>query len=145
MKTIALIMLTLVVPIREYGFDLVGDEPASFGFDLVGSSVANETKAERSRQIWIFSASWCGPCRLFKAQRERLVKSGWKFGDKSDVDAHFREVDVDADPQLWAKMTSGVQYIPAFVLVVDGRPVQTITGFRTAEQVAQFYSTEAVR
>jgi len=66
--------------------------------------------------LYDFYADWCGPCRAMTPTVEALAQQGHPV----------RKVNIDQDPQLAAKY--GVQSIPCFVMVVDGREVDRVVG-----------------
>ena len=66
-----------------------------------------------------FTATWCGPCQSVAPTVERLRRKGYPI----------RKVDVDKHPELRARY--GVDSIPQFVLVIDGRPKKRLIGPQT--------------
>lgn len=58
--------------------------------------------------VYDFSATWCGPCRVFSPIFEKVSK---EYAHK----ANFVKVDVDAQPDL--AQTYGIRSIPAVVVV----------------------------
>lgn len=121
-------------------YDLLGMQ----SYDLLGvaeASPVSEQSKQRSRQIYLFTASWCPPCQQFKRlQQPRMEASGWTFGSHDDVTTHFRIVDSDTHPALVDAFN--VSALPTFVLSVDGEPAGQMTGYRTAEQLAELYTRE---
>ena len=67
-------------------------------------------------EVLSFEAPWCGPCQQMKSVLARLKKSG----------VRVRHVDVDREPELAREL--GIRNIPAFVSVVNGRPVRRVVG-----------------
>lgn len=63
-----------------------------------------------------FTATWCGPCQSVAPTVERLRRKGYPI----------RKVDVDKHPELAARY--GVDSIPQFVLVIDGKPKKRLIG-----------------
>jgi S1-C subfamily serine protease len=53
----------------------------------------------------------------------------------------MKQVDVQRNPDLAREL--GVQYIPCFVAVVDGKPIDRITGIATAQQLFDLYRQAA--
>jgi thiol-disulfide isomerase/thioredoxin len=70
-----------------------------------------------------FSADWCGPCRQMEPVVAQLASLGYPV----------RKVNIDHEPALAARY--GVQPIPCFVLVVDGREVERTVGATTFEKL----------
>jgi thiol-disulfide isomerase/thioredoxin len=63
-----------------------------------------------------FSAKWCGPCQSVAPIVERLHRKGYPI----------RKIDVDKHPELASKY--GVNSIPQFILVVNGKPRRRLIG-----------------
>jgi len=63
-----------------------------------------------------FSASWCQPCRQMDPTIHQLASMGFPV----------RKIDIDREPDLAAKY--GVQSIPCFVMLVNGREVDRAVG-----------------
>ena len=63
-----------------------------------------------------FTATWCGPCQQMSPMISRLERQGYPI----------RKVDVDREPELARRF--GIQSIPAFVLVVNGKEVTRLVG-----------------
>ncbi len=66
-----------------------------------------------------FCADWCMPCRQMEPALEELAARGYPV----------RQINVDHNPQLAAKY--GVDRLPSFVMLVDGRPVDRVVGGTT--------------
>jgi thiol-disulfide isomerase/thioredoxin len=75
-----------------------------------------------------FSATWCMPCQQMNPTVSRLMRQGYAI----------RKVDVDQEPELARKY--GIRSIPAFVLVVDGKEVNRITGMTSEPQLKRLLS-----
>lgn len=66
--------------------------------------------------IYDFTATWCGPCQQVAPVVEKLQREGLPIV----------KVDVDQHPEMQSKF--GVQSIPTFILVIDGKEVDRTTG-----------------
>ena len=66
-----------------------------------------------------FYADWCGPCRAMNPTVEALIAAGYPV----------QRVNIDQNRPLAAKY--GIQSIPCFVMVVDGREVDRVEGGTT--------------
>ena len=66
-----------------------------------------------------FYADWCGPCRMMAPVVE-------KFAGDYDGRVKIGKINVDEEMELAARF--GVQSIPSFVFIKDGRVVDRITG-----------------
>lgn len=75
-----------------------------------------------------FWAAWCGPCRMMAPEIDKLAA---KYGDRVEV----AKMDIDAEPAAAGKF--GIMSIPTLVLFTPGAQPRGLTGYRTAEQVAE--------
>lgn len=70
-----------------------------------------------------FTATWCGPCQEMSPIVAQLQRQGYPV----------RKVDIDHEPALARKY--GVQNIPTFVLVANGREVRRVVGKTSESQL----------
>jgi len=70
-----------------------------------------------------FYADWCAPCRAMDPTIQELVARGYPV----------EKVNIDRNPQLAAQY--GVQSIPCYVMVVDGREVDRVLGGTTLSRL----------
>jgi thioredoxin 1 len=75
-----------------------------------------------------FWAPWCGPCRMVAPIVEELA-------GEYDGKVGFVELNVDNSPGVAGKY--GVMSIPTLMLFKDGKPVNTIIGYRPKEELKQ--------
>lgn len=66
-----------------------------------------------------FYAEWCGPCRMMSPVVE-------KFAEEYDGRVKIGKINVDEESDLAERF--GVQSIPSFVFIKDGRVVDRVTG-----------------
>ncbi|MBW3597837.1 MAG: trypsin-like peptidase domain-containing protein [Planctomycetes bacterium] len=72
-----------------------------------------------------FTAQWCGPCRSMAPAIQRLQAEGYPV----------RQIDIDQHPQLAAQY--GVQSVPCFVMLADGREVDRVVGATSYGRLSQ--------
>jgi len=72
--------------------------------------------AEIRGQVYDFGATWCGPCQQVAPVVEKLQREGLPI----------QKIDIDKQRDLADRFN--VQQIPTFVLVVDGKEVDRVTG-----------------
>ncbi|MEE8450443.1 MAG: trypsin-like peptidase domain-containing protein, partial [Thermoguttaceae bacterium] len=70
-----------------------------------------------------FYADWCAPCRAMDPTIQELVARGYPV----------ERVNIDRNPQLAARY--GVQSVPCYVMVVDGREVDRVQGGTTLSRL----------
>ena len=80
------------------------------------------------KQLLIFSASWCGPCKMLK---QTLATNNIAV-DKLSI------IDVDEAPNLAAEFA--VRGVPTLVLLKDGVIINKKTGNMTVSQLQEFVS-----
>lgn len=76
---------------------------------------------KQKKAVVMFSASWCGPCKVAKPKIQELRKK--------HMDTRFCYVDIDAfsnHPQV-----SRISSVPTFWVIRDGRKVFSSSGLST--------------
>ena len=66
-----------------------------------------------------FYAEWCGPCRMMSPVVEQLA-------EEYDGKVKIGKVNVDEQDELAERF--GIQSIPSFVFIKDGKVVEKVTG-----------------
>ena len=66
-----------------------------------------------------FYAEWCGPCRMMSPVVEQFAK---------DYENKVKIGKVNVDEQTSLAMKFGIQSIPSFVFIKDGKVVDKVTG-----------------
>ena len=66
-----------------------------------------------------FYAEWCGPCRMMSPVVEKFAK---------EYEGRIKIGKVNVDEQTALAMKFGIQSIPSFVFIKDGKVVNTVTG-----------------
>ena len=72
-----------------------------------------------------FSASWCGPCKMFKPVVNELISEGH----------NIEIIDVDDNQELALKYQ--IQSIPAIIFEEDGQIVDAILGATSKDDLVQ--------
>jgi thioredoxin 1 len=72
-----------------------------------------------------FYATWCGPCRMLAQEFEEIVETTQDFD--------IVKVDIDEFPALAHQFA--IEVVPTMIVFKDGQPVETITGYRTKEEL----------
>ncbi len=79
-----------------------------------------------------FWAPWCGPCRMVSPVVEELA-------EEYDGKVEFFKVNVDNAPRIASQY--GIMSIPTLMLFKEGKPVDTVIGFRPKEELKKSLDT----
>jgi thioredoxin-like negative regulator of GroEL len=80
-----------------------------------------------TRKAIRFTASWCGPCKVYANQYKQV--------SESRTDWEFDTIDIDSDPDKAKEY--GIMSIPATVLEVDGKLIAKYTGVLQSSQLQE--------
>jgi thioredoxin 1 len=80
------------------------------------------------KQVYYFTADWCGPCKKVRPIVEELSR------DQSEV--KFQIIDVDSEGEFARSFE--VKSIPTFILIEDGKQINRITGAQTKNDLEKF-------
>ena len=80
------------------------------------------------KQLWYFSAPWCGPCKMFGPTMDRVASQG--------IQVNKINIDYEAD----AVTKYGVRSVPTTILVENGQEVRRFVGAKSENQVIEFYN-----
>jgi thioredoxin 2 len=80
------------------------------------------------KQLWYFTADWCGPCKQFGPTMDRVAAQG--------IPVKKLNVDYTAD----VTTRYGIKSVPTVILVEDEQEKARFTGARTLQQVMEFYN-----
>jgi len=75
-----------------------------------------------------FSATWCGPCKVFKPTMKELSDEGY--------DIEF--LDGDENPKLASQYN--IRSVPTTVIEVDGKEVDRIIGVKSKAEMIEVLS-----
>lgn len=99
----------------------------------------NNSAQKIERQIIIFGAEWCGPCKAFKKTVvPELERLGFEVSDKAS--AHFRVLDIDKNRQFFDSIRGNLNAVPMFVEVVNNVVVSREAKAFTLDQVLERYT-----
>lgn len=80
------------------------------------------------KQLWYFSAPWCGPCKMFGPTMDRVAAQG----------ISVKKVNVDYEPDVITKF--GVKSVPTVILVENEQEVNRFVGAKSEQEVINFYN-----
>lgn len=95
------------------------------------------TKPVPPNRMLMFTATWCGPCQMWKRdEKPALVKVGWTIGHSDTADIQFVDYDIDQD----MVQKYGVTSWPTFIMVKpDGTEIVRY-GYLDANQAADIWN-----
>jgi thioredoxin len=82
------------------------------------------------KNVFDFTADWCGPCKTTRPIVEEMKREGFEF----------QRIDADYE-QLLVKQFE-VKSIPTFILLEDGKEINRITGAKTRKELENFINYE---
>jgi thioredoxin-like negative regulator of GroEL len=78
------------------------------------------------KNVFYFTADWCGPCKKVRPVVEELIKDGYSFQI------------IDADTELELVKTFEIRSIPTFILFDNKVEVSRISGAKTRKDLEKF-------
>jgi len=78
------------------------------------------------KNIFYFTADWCGPCKKVRPIVEELTKDGYSF----------QIIDVDIEKELVKKFE--ITSVPTFILFKNEKSIKRISGAQTKNQLEIF-------
>jgi thioredoxin-like negative regulator of GroEL len=78
------------------------------------------------KNIFYFTADWCGPCKKVRPIVEELIKDGYLF-----------QV-IDADSEIELVKTFEIKSIPTFILFNEGIEINRFSGAKTKKDLEKF-------
>lgn len=99
----------------------------------------NNSTQNIERQVIIFGAEWCAPCRNIK---ENVLPELTKMGiDVSDgAYSQFRTVDIDKNRQFYDGIKGNTNSIPLFVEIINNTVVSREARSLTLEEILERYT-----
>jgi thioredoxin 1 len=85
-----------------------------------------EKSQEKEKSLILFSAEWCGPCKIIKPILEEI---------KSEMDEDFPFYVIDVNESVKTTEKYNVRNIPTGVILVDGEEKIRFTGAKNKEQI----------
>jgi thiol-disulfide isomerase/thioredoxin len=95
---------------------LLAADPSTAQPTAAQANTAQSNAAQPAAMVLNFTAPWCGPCQSMSPMVTQLEAEGLPI----------RKINIDREPALMRHF--GVTSIPAFVLVIDGRPAERLVG-----------------
>ena len=79
------------------------------------------------KQLLVISTTWCAPCKAIKPIMQELSQT-----------YNISMIDADANPEITSQYS--VRGVPTVILLENGVEKNRFSGFRTKEQIINFYN-----
>lgn len=93
---------------------------------ITSENYEKEVLNAKGKVLIDFYADWCGPCKMMAPVVEEVAE---EFAGKVKVG----KVNVDNNQNL--AMEYGIMSIPTLVVLENGKPIKTLVGFRSKEEL----------
>jgi thioredoxin-like negative regulator of GroEL len=80
------------------------------------------------KELWYFSAPWCGPCKSFGPTMDRVESKGIKVN----------KINIDYDVNALTRF--GIKSVPTVILVNNEQEVKRFVGAKSEQQVIDWYN-----
>jgi len=80
------------------------------------------------KELWYFSAPWCGPCKSFGPTMDRVESKGIKVN----------KINIDYDVNALTRF--GIKSVPTVILVNNEQEVKRFVGVKSEQQVIDWYN-----
>jgi thioredoxin-like negative regulator of GroEL len=80
------------------------------------------------KELWYFSAPWCGPCKSFGPTMDRVESKGIKVN----------KINIDYDANALTKF--GIKSVPTVILVSNEQEIKRFVGVKSEQQVIDWYN-----
>ena len=80
------------------------------------------------KELWYFSAPWCGPCKSFGPTMDRVESKGIKVN----------KINIDYDVNALTRF--GIKSVPTVILVNNEQEVKRFVGVKSEQQVIEWYN-----
>jgi len=80
------------------------------------------------KELWYFSAPWCGPCKMFGPTMDRVASQG----------INVKKINIDYEADAVTKY--GVRSVPTTILVENEQEIRRFVGAKSESQVIEWYN-----
>ena len=102
---------------------------------IINDEQLNESIKSGYKTLVLFSADWCGPCKIIKPALERLEE---KLGETLKI------VKVDISEEEGAAKKFNIRNIPTCVLIEGENEIARFSGVKNDEQIKKFLEEHQV-
>jgi thioredoxin 1 len=82
------------------------------------------------KNVFYFTADWCGPCKKVRPIVQELIQDGYSF----------QIIDVDIENELAKKFQ--ISSVPTFILFKNEKSIKRVSGAQTKNQLEDFINNE---
>jgi thioredoxin 1 len=102
---------------------------------IINDEQLNESIKSGDKTLVLFSADWCGPCKIIKPALERLEE---KLGETLKI------VKVDISEEEGSAKKFNIRNIPTCVLIEGENEIARFSGVKNDEQIKKFLEEHLV-
>lgn len=95
----------------------------------INDSELNECLQSEDKKLVLFSAEWCGPCKIIKPTLEEL---------ENDLEDGLKILRADVSEAEENTKKFGIRNIPTCVLIKGGEEVGRFSGVKNLQQIKDF-------
>ena len=88
-----------------------------------------EVFSSNKKALVVFSASWCGPCKMLAPLLEEISKN-------ENLETVIVKVDVDASPNISSSMK--IRAIPSIFYFKNGKPIEKFSEYPSRKSIIEF-------
>jgi thioredoxin 1 len=89
----------------------------------------NEVISTEGKKLIVFSAEWCGPCRVLKPNLEKVQES---------LTESIEIIKADISKNEDSTKFFGIKNIPTCVLIENGKEISRFHGVKSPEDIKKF-------
>lgn len=102
---------------------------------IINDEKLNEAIENGNKTLVLFSAEWCGPCKIIKPALEKL---------ESELTTGIDIVKADVSEASEGTKKFNIKNIPTCVLLDGGKEIARFSGVKTDEQIKKFLEDHLV-
>lgn len=91
----------------------------------------NNLSLPEKKVLAVFSASWCGPCKMLSLETKKL-------DEKGTIDIYY--IDIDLNEELTEKYE--IHSVPTLIIFENGNETKRISGYMRLNELEEWIDSE---